>query len=185
MKRQKFNQLYKEEFVAPLSLIGFEEIGRKSLRYTDDERDLRIVNLGGKFSKPGPLRTVICFRHNFLQPLQKTTDDREVFDLREFTRKLTFYEFSVGLIPPVYQARVYDHWGYDNLEFETEPEHKVAAQLKKRSEITAERILPWAMTLTPEKELAQSKASRSRSWYNCRWMKDYEEFIKAKMSDTR
>lgn len=177
MKRQNFNHLYKDVFLAPLSSLGFEELRGKSLRYQDEERDLRIVNLGGKFAKPGALTTIICFRHNFLRPLQKGTAQGEIFDVREFCRKLTFYRFSGTFIPPTYNSQSFYRWGYDTLDFGVDGEREIESRLKKMKDAITDRVLPWAQTLTPESELAQLKAHGQNTWFERQWMLDYQMFI--------
>jgi len=179
MKRQNFNHLYQDEFTTPLSSFGFEDLGRKSLRYTDEVRDLRIVNLAGKFAKPGTLRTIICFRHKFLHPLQKGTVQGEVFNIREFCRKLTFYSFSGTFLPPKYSSQDFYQWGYDSLDFDAEDERGIAERLKTMRTTIVDRVLPWAKTLTPESEVAQMKKYGLDTWYEQRWLKDYEGFIAA------
>lgn len=179
MKRQKFNHLYHDEFVDPLSSIGFRDIGNKSLRYTDAVRDLRIVQLGGKFAKPGVMRTIICFRHKFLRPLQKSAVKGEVFDITEFSRKQTFHSFSGTYLPPRYSSQQFYQWGYDTLNYDVESDGNTAERLKMMRAAISERVLPWAKTLTPESELAQMKMHGRNTWYERRWIQDYEEFITA------
>lgn len=177
MKRQTFNHLYQDEVSGPLSLLGFESIGGKSLRYSDGLRDLRFINLGGGFRKAGALRTMVCFRHKCLQPLQKNHMEADVFDVIEFPRKLTFQDFSGTFVPPSYRSDAFHRWVYDSLEYADETERNVSERLQVIRGLIAERILPWAQTLTPESELGQLEGCRYPTWYEQKWIADYKSFI--------
>ncbi|MEO9895238.1 MAG: hypothetical protein ABJD13_03460 [Paracoccaceae bacterium] len=177
MKRQTFNHLYQDEVSDPLSSLGFEGIGGKSLRYSDGIRDLRFINLGGGFRKVGALRTMICFRHQFLQPLQKNHMEADVFDVTEFPRKLTFHDFSGTFVPPSYRSNDFHRWGYDSLEYADETKQYVSERLQKIRVLIAERVLPWVKTLTPESELKQLEGRGYSTWYEVKWIADYKSFI--------
>ena len=177
MKRQAFNHLYHDEISDPLSSLGFEAIGGKSLRYSDGIRDLRFINLGGRLRKVGALRTMICFRHHCLRPLQKNHMEADVFDVTEFPRKLTFHDFSGTFIPPSYRSNDFHRWGYDSLEYADETEQNVSERLQKIRAIITERILPWVKTLTPESELKQIEGRGYPTWYEQKWINDYKSFI--------
>lgn len=177
MKRQEFNQLYQDQVSEPLSSLGFESIGRKSFRYSDGLRDLRFISLGGNFRKVGALRTMICFRHRCLQPLQESHKLADVFDVTEFPRKLTLHDFSGTFVPPQYRSSGFRRWGYDSLEYADETERDVSERLKRMQSLIAERVLPWAETLTPESELEQIERYGCRTWYEEKWATDYKSFI--------
>ena len=70
MDHPEFTRLFDQEFAYPLFDHGFSFVGSgKTLRYVSGNRDLRIVRQGGKLVRPRVMRSVICFRHIFLRPL--------------------------------------------------------------------------------------------------------------------
>ena len=182
MKRQKFNQLYQSEFLEPLEGIGFEIFKKKSLRYSEHEQDLRLVVLGGEFAKPGVIRTVICFRHTFLRPLKNGHVGEDVFDVAEFPRKLTFHDFSGTYVRPDYDPDRFYRWGYDSVDYINTDENEVSERLDVLKGIVVDRVLPWMKVLTPYGELAQIKKHGSNTWFERRWIEDYESFIENERS---
>ena len=182
MKRQKFNKLYRSEFLKPLEAIGFEIFKKKSLRYSEQGQDLRLVVLGGKFAKPGVIRTVICFRHQFLRPPKNGYIGEDVFDVAEFPRKLTFYDFSGTYVRPDYQSDRFYQWGFDSLDYVNADEDDVSKRLDALKETMVNRVLPWMKVLTPYGELAQMKKHGRNTWFERLWIEDYEGFIKNERS---
>jgi hypothetical protein len=184
MKRQQFNKLYKREVVEPLEAQGFEVIGKKSLRHSDGLRDLRLIILGGQFAKPNTIRTVICFRHSFLRPIQKGHVGDDVFDVVEFPRKLSFFDFSGVFVPPVWRSQL-NHWGYDSVDYSIESDLQVTERLKIMTTLMIDRVLPWAKTLTPQHELTKIRKLSDLSWHEQQWLEDYEAFVEGKSSADR
>lgn len=179
MQSEEFQSFFKTEFAEPLIKHGFQMIGRgSSMHHVDGNRELLILKQGGRLARHGFARSVICFRHTFLRPIENDDPAKKSIYVEDCPRKLTFDDFG-GWFRPVlnYRPENSGQWRIHDINFAEVDAEKLRAHLKKLLTTVTERVLPWAQTLTEEGELLQIKRFGENAWCERRWIEDYENFL--------
>ena len=176
--KQTFDQIFAEEVEQPLVAAGFTATkNSSSLRLTPGLHDLRLLRMSGRLARPGTCVSAIGFRHNFLRPIL-SDDPSKARSLEDFPRKFTFEDFAESqTCPHDYQPRNTGRWDCDTLNFASSSVDQVTQLLKRQCAIMLERIVPWALSLTPEGELYQLRERGEMAWCELRWIEDYESFL--------
>ena len=184
MQSSEFNNLFRAEFAEPLFEHGFQMVGRgRSMHHVNDTRELLILRQGGRLARQGVARSVICFRHTFLRPIESEDPAKKSIYVEDCPRKLTFDDFE-GWVRPVlnYQPENSGRWRIHDVNYASLGSAKLCARLKKLRTIVIKRVLPWTQSLTEESELSQIKRFGENAWCEQRWIEDYENFLSYKNS---
>lgn len=179
MQSHEFNSIFIAEFVEPLIEHGFQTVGRgSSIHRVDGTRELLILRQGGRLARPGITRSVICFRHTFLRPIESDDPGKKPIYVEDCPRKLTFDDFD-GWLRPVLNYRPVSSGGLriHDINYAELNSAKLGARLKKLRTIVIKRVLPWTQSLTEEGELSQIKRFGENAWCEQRWIEDYEKFL--------
>ena len=179
MDRQEFDNLFGREFAQPLIERGFEMVGRgPSMRFLDGNRELLILRQGGRLARPGFARSVICFRHTFLRPIESEDPQKTPIHVEDCPRKLIFDDFEGWFRPRLtYIPENSGRWRIHDLQYSQADKRKIAVQLERLVTTVTKRILPWAQSLTEMGELSQIKEFGENAWCEKRWIQDYERFL--------
>ena len=179
MDTQSFNALFLEELAEPLRDHGLDRVGKgHTLRFLRGANDLRLLRLGGRLQVPGAMVTVICFRHNFLRPVNGDDPSATTLYAGDFPRKHAVADFdSAPERGPAYRPHNLGRWPRDVFPYADASEDDVRRHLTLLREAFATRILPWAAKVTPEHEFAQLRANGEGAWCERRWIEDYERAI--------
>ena len=128
--------------------------------------------------RPGIMRSVICFRHTFLRPINSDDPDQRLLGVSDFPRKLTFGDFEGWRQPSLtYRPENTGHWRIDDFEYANASAEDVSVGLRKLCKTVENRVLPWVRSLTEAGELAQIKSYGEDAWCEKRWIEDYETFL--------
>lgn len=178
MLHSEFKDIFDREFAAPLSAIGFAFMGRsRTLQYLNNKSDLRIIRLGGRLLRQGEMRSVVCFRHTFLRPIN-SDDPANAKNVEDFPRKQIFQDFSGFFSPKIgYQPENTGRWRKDSFDYQNATNDDVIHRLRKFRYSVEKRIVPWADSLSPEDEMKQIKRFGEQAWCEQRWIEDYETFL--------
>ena len=179
MDHLDFNSLFDQEFANPLIEQGFSFVGKgKTLMLERDNRDLRIIRVGGKSPHPGIMKSVICFRHSFLRLVSSDDTKTKTLIVDDFPRKLTFDDFDTVLKPTFnYRPNNSGRWPVHEFAYGVQTESDVAARLRKLLELVEKCVLPWMNSLTEESELEQLRLYGEKAWCEKRWIEDYEQYV--------
>lgn len=179
MQSTEFNGLFTAEFTEPLIERGFQIVGRgSSIHHVDGTRELLILRQGGRLARQGVARSVICFRHTFLRPIESDDHAKKSVHVEDCPRKLTFDEFD-GWFRRArnYQPQNSGRWRIHDIKYADLDSRQLSSCLKKLRTIVIERVLPWTQSLTEEGELSQIKRFGENAWCEQRWIEDYENFL--------
>ncbi|WP_371226248.1 hypothetical protein [Roseovarius sp. 2305UL8-3] len=179
MDSQEFATMFEQEFAQPLLEQGFDFVGRsKSMRYVQENRELRILRQGGRLARPGSARSVICFRHTFLRPINSDDPSKEPIYVQDCPRKLIFDDFDGWRQPKLdYQPENLGRWRIHTLNYSEADARIVSECLGKLAVIVTKRILPWVNSRTEAEELSQIRKFGENAWCEKRWIEDYEQFL--------
>lgn len=179
MQSNEFNSLFITEFAEPLIEHGFQMVGRgNSMRHTDDTRELLILRQGGRLARKGMARSVICFRHTFLRPIESDDPAKKSIYVEDCPRKFTFDDFDRWFRRPRnYQPENSGRWRIHDINYADLDPRQLSERLKKLRTIVIERVLPWTESLSEEGELLQIKKFGENAWCERRWIEDYENFL--------
>jgi hypothetical protein len=175
----EFRDCFKLEFAKPLVDAGFEFVGRgQTLRYLNGTRDLRILRLGGRLARVGAIRSVVCFRHSFLRPVNSDDADQISLSTEDFPRKMTFGDFSNGASTgPRYRPQNRGRYDIDTFDYADQGKDQVRARLAALRSVVVGQILPWADTLTAAGELDEIRRFGEGAWCELRWIEDYQAYL--------
>lgn len=179
MNHQEFKEQFDQAFAKPLCENGFSLVGRgKTLQFQNGNRELRIIRQGGRAERPGIWRSVICFRHTFLRPINSDDPNQQSLSVSDFSRKLVFQDFD-GWRQTVlnYRPENSGRWKIHDFHYANSETHNVRMRLQELTKIVEKRVLPWARTLTEKNELEQIRKHGEQAWCERRWIKDYEDFL--------
>lgn len=184
MHSEEFQRLFTTEFADPLIEHGFQMIGRgNSMSHVDGNRELLILRQGGRLARLGFARSMICFRHTFLRPIENEDPAKKPIYVDDCPRKLTFDDF-VGWFRPAlnYRPENSGRWRIHDINYSKADAAKLSAHLKKLRTTVTKRVLPWVNSLTEEGELSQIKRFGENAWCERRWIEDYENFLSKRSS---
>jgi hypothetical protein len=171
MTTEEFNSLFESEVVIPLSEAGFKTHG-KTLYWSDDERCLSLIRMGGRMQRPGAITHVACFRHNFLRDLNEVIPSAVSTEV--FAYPFKFLPLEASAIPE-YRPM--------NLNFETESidySESDSAVVDRLVSLRTQMIhnhLPSAKKLSPSRALYQIRQNGEDAWIEALWIEDYEHHI--------
>lgn len=179
MQSSEFNQLFTTEFAEPLIEHGFQMVGRGgSMHHVDGTRELLILRQGGRLARHGVVRSVICFRHTFLRPINSDDPSKQPIYAEDCPRKLTFDDFEGwSRCTRNYQPENSGRWRLHDINYAVLDAKQLSSRLKKLRTTVIKRVLPWAHSLTEEGELSQIKRFGEDAWCERRWVEDYKNFF--------
>jgi hypothetical protein len=179
MQSNEFNSLFTAEFAEPLIEHGFKMVGRgSSMHHIDDNRELLILRQGGRLARQGMARSVICFRHTFLRPIESDDPAKKSINVEDCPRKLTFDNFDGWFRPALnYRPENSGRWRVHDINYAELSSVNLSASLRKLRTAVIKRVLPWTQSLTAEGELSQIKRFGENAWCEQRWIEDYENFL--------
>lgn len=179
MQSNEFNSLFTTEFAEPLIEQGFQMIGRgHSMHHVEGTRELLILRQGGRIARQGMARSVICFRHTFLRPIESDDSAKKPIYVEDCPRKLTFDDFGGWFGRTLnYQPENLGQWRIHDINYTVLDSRQLSARLRKLRTIVIKRVLPWTKSLTEVGELSQIKRFGENAWCERRWIEDYENFL--------
>lgn len=184
MQSEEFHNFFRTEFSEPLIEQGFQIIGGgSSLHHLDGTRELLILRQGGRLARHGVVRSVICFRHTFLRPIESDDPTKKSISVEDCPRKFTFDDFDGWFRPSLnYRPENSGRWRIHDINYAELGSANLKSQLKKLRTTVLKRVLPWTQTLTEESELSQIKRFGENAWCEQRWIEDYENFLSRRTS---
>ncbi len=182
MQADEFNILFHNYFFEPLKEYDAEYIKRsRTIRITDHHCDLRLIRVGGRMMRQHYMGTQIVFRHRFLRSVTQDNLGEDQLDASDFPRQLAFNDFRGFLrSSPRYQSilgsrRQIHYFPYTNDSLE-----RIQRDLIRLRKLFEKRVIPWAMSITPEGELENITRYGKNAWCEKIWIEDYRKHIKEK-----
>ena len=179
MLLDEFDPLFEECVDLPLRREGFHRYKKtKTLVMTRGDAQLSLIRLGGRFTRPGCVAQIICFRHIFLRPTQVDGLVEFTLEPSDFPFKLLQRDFEgSGRGVPVYRPINLGIREWELYSFSDKTREQVQRDMSNLRDILANKGLPWSLRMTPELVAEQIRNFGEEAWCEKRWLEDYEAHI--------
>jgi hypothetical protein len=176
MYKTEFDKAFDELVSEPLAKIGFQARG-KSLLLFDRLNTVGLIRFGGRRSLPGTIAHVLCFRHSFLRDRSErvlSVPASEPFDYP--------YKFDVSALPslPVLSWRYSPrnlNYPISRFAWQGRVQSDVEERLKALSDFLSGTFVPWSLSMTPQRVLAQIERYGENAWCERLWIEDYRRYL--------
>jgi hypothetical protein len=182
MNADEFAAILDTEVREPLATAGFKS-SHKSLFLIDGLGCLSLIRIGGRFSAPGRISHVLCYRHTFLRTLDEVASQGFVSEVFAYPYKLHLSDFELLGASPRYHPRNlnYDH---DRFEFDGIPLADLRTRLRELRAMILERVVPWARSISPRRAAEDIREHGEGAWIERLWLQDYAAHLSRSTENT-
>jgi hypothetical protein len=176
MNADQFASIFDAEVREPLAKAGFRSSNKSLFFYTETFGCLSLIRLGGRFTRPGQIAHVLCFRHLFLRQLDETVPRGFCSETFAYPYKLRLTDFAAGAEPPRYHPRNL-RYDWDRLPFDGVALPRLRKELQQLCTLLLERALPWARSMTPGRAADEMRLHGEDAWIERIWLADYSAHL--------
>jgi hypothetical protein len=172
MIKHEFEELFDAKVGEPLSQLGFERSG-KSLHAVANLASVSLIRLGGRMARPGAICQIICCRMKFMRDRTEQVPDGFVTEPFDYPFKFLPSRLSANL------RYVPQNLNYNReiFEFQARPDALVRQNLEELTSCIAERIQPWAASLTADAVKNELLTLGENAWCERMWIEDCENYL--------